>query len=154
MSPGQPIIKTGNEGSMNNEATITREKLVELKAYAYLLEEFDEFVPSGSISWDGMLELIKEDKIVCGSWLAARFNFSGMIEWANGDRKWYLNGELHREDGPAMEWANGSRRWCLNGKLHREDGPAIEFADGSRYWYLNGVRLSKEEFNARHKTRE
>ena len=26
----------------------------------------------------------------------------------------YLNGKLHREDGPAMEWANGSKSWFLN----------------------------------------
>ena len=25
--------------------------------------------------------------------------------WANGDKSWYLNGKLHREDGPAIEWA-------------------------------------------------
>jgi len=32
----------------------------------------------------------------------------------------------------------GTVRWYLNGKIHREDGPAIEYAGGSRYWYLNG----------------
>ncbi len=54
-----------------------------------------------------------------------------------GDRFWYLNGKLHREDGPACEYSSGTRCWCLNGDLHREDGPAIEDIDGSRYWYLN-----------------
>ena len=29
---------------------------------------------------------------------------------------------------------NGNRYWYLNGKLHREDGPAIECADGDREW--------------------
>jgi hypothetical protein len=27
-----------------------------------------------------------------------------------------LNGELHREDGPAAEWADGSKAWWLNGR--------------------------------------
>jgi hypothetical protein len=67
------------------------------------------------------------------------------IEWANGNREWYLNGERHREDGPAIEWANGSRLWYLNGKRHREDGPACEYADGSREWYLNGRELPEEK---------
>ena len=27
------------------------------------------------------------------------------------------SGKLHREDGPAIEWANGDKMWWLNGKL-------------------------------------
>ena len=41
------------------------------------------------------------------------------------------------------EWYN------LNGELHREDGPAIEFADGDKSWYINGQRLTETEFNQR-----
>jgi hypothetical protein len=54
-----------------------------------------------------------------------------------GNKRWYKNGKLHREDGPAVEYANGTKVWCLNGKLHREDGPAFESADGSKKWFLN-----------------
>jgi len=57
---------------------------------------------------------------------------------------WYLNGNLHREDGPAAEYANGTKFWYLNGKLHREDGPAAECADGTKYWYLNGEQITKK----------
>ena len=46
------------------------------------------------------------------------------MEHANGNKYWYQNGELHREDGPAIERANGTKEWYQNGKLHREDGPA------------------------------
>ena len=31
-----------------------------------------------------------------------------------GDKHWYLNGKLHREDGPAVEYANGDKEWWLN----------------------------------------
>jgi hypothetical protein len=65
----------------------------------------------------------------------------------NGDKYWYLNDKLHREDGPAIECSNGDKEWCLNDKLHREDGPAIEYGDGSKYWCLNDEELSEEEFN-------
>jgi len=74
-----------------------------------------------------------------------------MIEYtvkvnADGDKFWYLNGKLHREDGPAIEYADGDKSWWyLNGKLHREDGPAIEYASGSKYWYLNGKCVTEEE---------
>ena len=60
--------------------------------------------------------------------------------YIDGSKKWYLNGKLHREDGPAVVFADGSKHWYLNNKLHREDGPAIEGADGNKYWYLNGKR--------------
>ena len=64
---------------------------------------------------------------------------------ANGKKNWYLNGKLHREDGPAVEYANGTKRWYLNGERHREDGPAVEDAYGTKKWYLNGNRVSEEE---------
>jgi hypothetical protein len=66
------------------------------------------------------------------------------IEYADGTKEWYLNGMRHREDGPAVEWFYGTKAWCFNGKLHREDGPAIEYADGIKEWYLNG-KLYRED---------
>ena len=74
--------------------------------------------------------------------------------YANGTKYWHLNGQRHREDGPACEWANGSKFWWLNDKLHREDGPAIECADGTKSWYLNDEELTEQEFNNRTKTKE
>ena len=77
------------------------------------------------------------------------------IEWADGTKYWYLNGQRHREDGPASEDAGGGKawykHWCLNGKLHREDGPAFECANGTKRWFLNGKELTEAEFNARTK---
>ena len=42
---------------------------------------------------------------------------------------------------------SGTKQWFLNGELHREDGPAIEWANGAKEWYLNGEELTEEEFN-------
>ena len=69
------------------------------------------------------------------------------IEHADGDKHWFLNDKLHREDGPAIEWANGHKEWWINGKRHRESGPAVEWSDGTKVWYLNGKEYSEEEFN-------
>jgi hypothetical protein len=66
------------------------------------------------------------------------------IEWADGSKYWWVNDQRHREDGPAIERADGSKEWYLNGQLHREDGPACEYADGSKYWYLND-QLHRED---------
>lgn len=61
------------------------------------------------------------------------------VEWVDGTREWWLDGERHRPDGPALEWANGDKEWYVKGKAHRIDGPAIERADGSKSWYVNGL---------------
>ena len=71
------------------------------------------------------------------------------IEYAS-HKSWYLNGNLHREDGPAIEYAS-HKSWYLNGNLHREDGPAVEHSDGTKSWYLNGKRHSEEQFNKKVK---
>ncbi len=41
--------------------------------------------------------------------------------------------------------SNGTKRWYLNGKLHREDGPAIEWSDGTKEWWLNGEVITWKE---------
>ncbi len=69
----------------------------------------------------------------------------------NGDKRWRLNGERHRTDGPAVEWADGSKFWYLNGERHRTDGSAIEWASGGKEWYLNGKKLSEKQFNEQAK---
>ena len=53
---------------------------------------------------------------------------------------WSLNGEWHREDGPAEISPDGNQYWYANGFIHREDGPAIIHSDGTQYWYKNGER--------------
>ncbi len=58
-----------------------------------------------------------------------------------GHKRWYLNGGLHREDGPAMEWVNGDKEWWLNVYKHRVDGPAVEYVDGDKYWWYHGKKV-------------
>jgi len=54
-----------------------------------------------------------------------------------GTKRWYLNGQLHREDAPAIAWFDGHKEWFIYGRRHREDGPAIEFTDGAKVWYFH-----------------
>ena len=56
-----------------------------------------------------------------------------------GDKFYYLNNLLHRDDGPAIELANGTKCWYKNGQRHRIDGPAIEHYNGNKEWHLNGI---------------
>ena len=65
-------------------------------------------------------------------------NFTGIAEWPDETKNWYLDGQRHRGDGPAVEYPGGTKYWYLHGKLHHVDGPAIEHSDGEKVWYLNG----------------
>jgi hypothetical protein len=66
------------------------------------------------------------------------------VERTNGTKIWWLHGKYHREDGPAVEWADGSKDWYLHDKHHREDGPACEWADGTKTWWLHGEKVHPE----------
>ena len=43
---------------------------------------------------------------------------------------------------------NGDKAWYLNGELHREDGPAVECV-GDKYWYLNDTEYTEAEWKAK-----
>lgn len=92
-------------------------------------------------------------------------------EYADGSYKYYRDGKVHRDDGPAIFWAKSqqykyfiegvlTRRggpailtptceyWYQNGKLHRDDGPAfVERENGvvRQEYYHNGVEVTKDE---------
>jgi hypothetical protein len=54
-------------------------------------------------------------------------------------REWYLHGKRHRLNGPAIERSDGYKAWYQNGKIHRDNGPAIECPDsGSKEWLQYG----------------
>jgi hypothetical protein len=74
------------------------------------------------------------------------------IEWANGDKSYYLNGKRHRENGPAVEIKDGFKFYYINDKRHREDGPAMEYENGHKDYYINDKELTEEEFNNRNKS--
>jgi hypothetical protein len=65
-----------------------------------------------------------------------------MKEWPDGSKYWYLNGKLHRTDGPAIEDSDGTKEWYLNGERHRTDGPAFDYSNGSKAWWLNDKQVT------------
>lgn len=60
------------------------------------------------------------------------------IEWESGRKAWYLHGERHRHDGPAVVTAFGDTCWYARDEYHREGGPAVEWTNGSELWYFRG----------------
>src|ERR1700691_2727979 len=74
-------------------------------------------------------------------------NYTGIIEYKDGDTGYYLNGSLHREDGPAVLKKDGTLEYWLNGNLHREDGPAKIYPDGIIKYYINNINITVEVNN-------
>jgi hypothetical protein len=65
---------------------------------------------------------------------------NGKILTEKGTECWYIDGKLHRADGPAVIRIDGTKEWYQNDKPHREDGPAVEGPGDHREWWINGVR--------------
>lgn len=42
----------------------------------------------------------------------------------------------------------GFTKYYLEGELHREDGPALIFPSGDKYYYLNGVNVEKRDIDS------
>jgi hypothetical protein len=57
-------------------------------------------------------------------------------EWENEQ------GQIHRENGPAIIGGNGYKAWHINGKRHRLDGPAREWTHvDADEWYINDFKI-------------
>ena len=61
-------------------------------------------------------------------------------EW----QKSYESHLAHREDGPAYV-TNTAEAWYIDGKLHRLDGPAYRIKSTEPSWYIDGEEFSFEE---------
>ena len=68
------------------------------------------------------------------------------VEWSDGSREWYQNGQLHRVDGPAFERSDGYCAWFQNGWLHSERGPTVIDEKGAKEYWLNGVWHTEESW--------
>lgn len=67
-----------------------------------------------------------------------------MMQHDDGSKSWWLHGQLHRRDGPAID-RDVFKAWYLHNVLHREDGPAAESASGYKAWYLHGKSYANAE---------
>lgn len=73
-------------------------------------------------------------------------NKNCVITYPSGDELYYVYGELHRVNGPAVKYANNTKKWYFYGKLHRIDGAAIIYSFNYSIFYLSDINLSKSEY--------
>lgn len=74
-----------------------------------------------------------------------RVDGPAVVEGNGFFQAWYLNGQLHRDGGPAFAYTGGLQSWYLNGERHRADGPAFVLPSGYKEWWVNGQQLTEFE---------
>jgi len=65
-------------------------------------------------------------------------NYTGIAEFEDGDKHWFKNGNLHREDGPAVLWNDGAIEWWL-------DGICVWYSSRKKFDFTNIIIISKEQ---------
>jgi len=56
----------------------------------------------------------------------------------------YMSAEENKYTGSFIT-GGGIKVWLVNGERHREDGPAILFPDGDEWWYLHGRMINQQQ---------
>ena len=58
--------------------------------------------------------------IKINDWIKIPKNFTGVAEHLiSGINYWFKEGNLHRDNGPAIEYINGNKEWWVEGLRHR-----------------------------------
>ena len=77
-----------------------------------------------------------------------------MVKNKQGDKFQILPNEVyHREDGTAIVYLDGDKEWWLDIKLHREDVPALE-QKNDKNWFLNDVEYTESEHKSEVRKRK
>ena len=74
-----------------------------------------------------------------------------MIDGGNARQYWCQEGQIHRNEGPAIIYGNGTQEWYQHGKRHRDEdqGPALVSYDGKQEWYQHGQLHREGDLPAR-----
>ena len=48
-------------------------------------------------------------------------NFTGFVEWPDGSKEWFMNGNQHRLEGPAFIGCTNKKLWYVDGKEVTEE---------------------------------
>ena len=86
------------------------------------------------------MNLLKEAQIALLSGLAKYKPDTKIILWEGNEIENFGEGKY------SVVYANGIKCWYINGQLHREDGPAVVYASGDKEWYLNDIKYTEEDW--------
>ena len=74
-----------------------------------------------------------------------KLGFTGVTFVETLGKRYWVDGELHREDGPAWIWPDGTFEWYKKGVLHNDFGPAVIDIDGTFEYWVDGNEVSLED---------
>lgn len=74
-----------------------------------------------------------------------RLSGPAYINYNMSSEEWWREGQLHREDGPAIT-CKQLFIWAQHGNLHNIDGPAVVDPAGPCQYWIDGVRYSPKQF--------
>lgn len=60
---------------------------------------------------------------------------------------YWLDDQIHRDDGPAIEYKSGYKVWSEYGKIHRLNGPARIWSNGRQEWWYQGQCIDCQSQN-------
>ena len=63
------------------------------------------------------------------TWNNVPHGYTGIIEWENGNKSWYKNGDFHREDGPAYIRKDGVTFWDLDGRAIWDSSQTLDLTN-------------------------
>ena len=80
--------------------------------------------------------------------LQSEYDDLNKYEYDNGDIIYYKKDKviIHNPYGPAIIGRDGFIGYWINGNRHRLDGPAMIRSNGEEIYFINGKSLNKEEF--------
>jgi|JI9StandDraft_1071089.scaffolds.fasta_scaffold305099_1 hypothetical protein len=77
-------------------------------------------------------------------------SFSGIVLDTDGTKSWYMNGNLHREDGPAVEWGDGDKWWYIDGLYRGNNKCIFTFYQPSDYLGKDKTNVIDVDFHERY----
>ena len=141
------IVVYFSEGSEDGGIEVSQEQLEMLQLSHVAVRKIEYYDENNYLHRVGGPAIIYNSRLPAPevTWChhGKRHRLDGPATIFNHCSRWYVDGELHRDGGPAVQYTDGSEMWYREGQLHRVDGPAYKCSDGTSYW-LNGEKVSKK----------
>jgi hypothetical protein len=85
---------------------------------------------------------MNDDELIAEAYSAVQKQPTKMHVDSNGTKRWYNRaGQFHKDGAPTVIYPTGNTEWIVNGEHHREDGPAVTYkgsTGGFEEYWING----------------
>jgi hypothetical protein len=132
-----PYIVLCNEDQLKSiPFNAVKDRTVVLKHYWDIIPRCEDHTYNPKYNTPEKAQAKKRERESLNGWVVHK-------RW--GYKTHYVNGVIHKDDGPARVYDYGRVIWYKNGKKHKEDGLADVNTDGTGNYWLNGRWFSDDE---------